>query len=116
MAYTDQQILDRLREHLIDKLGSVWTMHKPSWQGVQKRMAKYPDFEEEVRDIVAEANYQWEKRGIDALLSNDEKFNVTLFKHYTQNKKAFLSHEVLVIDERLEALEKAYNEKSDSTS
>ena len=105
MAYTDKQIYDRLREHLIDNLGSVWTMHKPSWQGVQKRMAKDEDFAEKVRDLVAEANYKWEKMGIDALIGNDELFNVQLFRHFTQNKKSFLPYQVLEFEDRLKEME-----------
>ena len=113
MAYTDEQIYDRLREHLIDNLGSVWTMHKPSWQGVTKRMKTNPDFEEQVRDLVAEANHKWESIGITALITNDEKFNVQLYRHFTANKKAFLSHEVLELDERIAELE-AKHEKHHS--
>lgn len=105
MAYTDKQILDRLREHLIDNLGSVWTMHKPSWQGVQKRMKKDSGFDEKVRNIVAEANYAWEKIGLTALKEDNTNFNVTLYKHFTQNKKSFLSHEVLELEDRIKELE-----------
>jgi len=105
--YTDQQILDRLREHLIDNLGSVWTMSKPTWQGITKRMKKDAAFEEEVRDIVCEANHQWEKMGIKALVTGDETFNVQLYKHFTANKKAFLSHEVLELEERIKELEES---------
>ena len=111
MAYTDEQILDRLREHLIDNLGSVWTMYKPTWQGVTKRMKTNPDFEERVRGLVAEANHKWESIGITALINNDEKFNVQLYRHFTANKKAFLSHEVLELEDRLKELEDAYAKK-----
>ena len=105
--YTEKQILIRLRKHLIDNMGSVWTMHQPTWNGVKKRMLNDADFEEKVRGLVAEANYVWEKMGITALITNDETFNVQLYKHFTANKKAFLSYEVLDLDERIEAIEKA---------
>ncbi len=108
--YTDDEILDKLRVHLIDNLGSVWTMHKPTWEGVKKRINHNEEFGSLVGDIVAEANYTWEKMGITALLASDEGFNVSLFKHYTMNKKAFLSHEVLELDERLKALEESRSE------
>jgi len=107
MAYTEEFILGRLREHCIDNLGSVWTMHKPTWQGVTKRMKKDEAFAEEVRDIVAEALYQWEKMGITALLTGDESFNVNLFKHYTMNKKPFIDHVTLDLEQRLQELEDA---------
>ncbi len=105
MAYTEKQILKRLREHLIDNLGSVWTMHKPTWQGVTKRMKSSPAFTEEVRDIVAKANHKWERMGIDALIENNDLFNVTLYKHFTQNKRAWLPYETLELEDRLVALE-----------
>ena len=105
IMYTEKQILTRLRKHLIDNMGSVWTMHKPTWQGVQKRITSDADFEEKVRDLVAEANHKWEKMGITALVNNDEAFNVQLYKHFTANKKAFLSYETLELDERISKLE-----------
>lgn len=103
--YSDKQILSRLREHCIDNLGSVWTMHNPSWNGITKRMDKDKEFAELVEDVVAEANHKWEKIGLKALLKGDQNFNVTLYKHFTQNKKAFLSHTELEVDERIKALE-----------
>ena len=105
--YTDKQILDRLREHLIDNMGSVWTMYKPTWQGVLKRMKKDDAFAEKVRNCEAEAMYLWEKMGIDALKGDNTDFNTGLYKHFTQNKKAFLSHEVLELEERIKELEDA---------
>ena len=111
MAYTDKQILDRLREHLIDNLGSVWTMYKPTWNGVKKRMKTNDAFADKVRGIVCEANHAWEKMGIDALRNDNPSFNVVLYKHFTQNKKAWLSHEVLELDERIEALEQSHESK-----
>ncbi len=105
MAYTDKQVLARLRLHLITNLGSVWTMHKPTWNGVKKRMIDNPIFEEKVRGLVAEANYKWEKMGITALTTNDEGFNVQLYKHFTANKKAFLSYEVNELEDRIKQLE-----------
>ncbi len=107
MAYTDKQILDRLREHLIDNRGSVWTMHKPTWQGVMKRMKKDESFAEKVRDCEAEAMHKWERMGIDALLGDGTEFNTGLYKHFTANKKAWLSHEVLELEERIKELEDA---------
>ena len=109
--YTDKQILDRLKVHCIDDFGSVWTMSKPTWQGIQKRMKKDVEFEEKVRDIVAEALHQWEKMGIDALLSNDEGFNVALFKHYTMNKKPFIDHTTIELEERISELEQTKTTK-----
>ena len=112
MAYTEKQILIRLRKHLIDNMGSVWTMHKPTWQGIIKRMEKDPLFAEKVRGLVCEANFVWEKMGIAALITNDETFNVQLYKHFTQNKKSFLTHDSLVTEERLDAIEKALKDSS----
>jgi len=43
--------------------------------------------------------------GIDALIGNDELFNVQLFKHYTLNKKSFLPYQVLEFNERLKEME-----------
>jgi len=107
MAYTDEYILDRLKTHCVDEFGSVWTMSKPTWQGIQKRMLKDEAFGEEVRDIVAEALFEWEKMGIKALRENDENFNVQLFKHYTMNKKPFLDNTTIDLEERLEKLEQS---------
>ncbi len=106
IKYTEEQILVRLREHLIDDLGSVYTMHNPTWQGVLKRMAKDADLEELVKGLVAEANHKWEKMGITALTAGDDSFNVQLYKHFTQNKKSFLSYETLELEERMAQLEK----------
>ncbi len=104
-VYTDKQILDRLREHCIDNLGSVHSMHKPSWNGVQKRMKQDEEFSLLVMDLVAEAVHEWEKMGIAALTGNDENFNVQLFKHFTMNKKPFLTHETLEVEKRLNVIE-----------
>lgn len=105
--YSEKQILDRLRIHLIDNMGSVWTMHKPSWEGIKKRMAKDESFGDLVRDCICEANYYWEKMGIDALKGDNTDFNTGLYKHFTANKKSFLSHEVLELESRIQELEDA---------
>ena len=103
--YTDKQILDRLSEHLIVNMGSVWTMHRPTWQGVMKRMKKDDTFAEKVRDCEAEAMYLWEKMGIDALRGDNTDFNTGLYKHFTQNKKPFIDHITIELEERISELE-----------
>ena len=109
--YTDKHMLDALREHCVEGLGSTYTVHNPCWNGYLKRMRSDAEFDDLVQNIVAEANYKWEQIGLKALLSNDTDFNVTLFKHYTQNKKSFLSREALEIEERMDAIEEKMNAK-----
>ena len=105
--YTDEEILDKLRTHVVTNMSSTFTMSKPTWQGILKRMNKDEEFKELVNDIVAEGLFQWEQMGIKALLTGDETFNVQLFKHYTVNKKPFIDHMSLEIEERLTELENA---------
>ena len=105
--YSNKEILDRMRVHLIDNFGSVYSMHSPTWVGIKKRMAKDEELNELVSNIVAEALYAWEKMGIAALLSGDDTFNVALFKHYTMNKASFIDHKALELEERIEQLEES---------
>ena len=105
MAYTDEHILSKLQSHLVDELCSKHTMSKPTWQGVLKRMAKSEEFSDKVNNIVAEADKKWQLMGITALLENKENFNLGLYKYMTANKKAFLPHEVLELEARIEELE-----------
>lgn len=109
-SYTEEEILAGLREHLIINKCSKYSLHNPiTWQGVLKRMEKSEEFAIKVNTIVAEHNALWEQIGIDALLNNDEKFNVPLFKMYAGNKKSFQSYEVNELEQRLEILEDAQN-------
>ena len=110
-TYSDKQIIDKLKKHLIDDMGSFYTMSKPSFQAIIKRRKKDPLFNEMVEDVVNESNQKWHKMGLEALLENDTEFNVPLFKYYTQNKKPFLDNEVIKNDERLSALELHVNKK-----
>ena len=105
-VYTDKQMLDRLRDHTIERLGSIYTVHKPTWNAYLKRMASDPDFGVLVRDVVAESLNKWEQIGIDAIRSDNPNFNANLYRYLTQNKKPFLTHEVLELEARIEALEK----------
>lgn len=105
-TYTEEQILEGLREHLIINKCSKYSLHNPiTWNGVLKRMKKSKEFSNKVHSIVAEHEALWEQIGIDALMNNDDKFNVPLFKMYAGNKKSFQSYEVNELEERLKELE-----------
>ncbi len=105
-TYTDKQILDGLRVHMIDNKLSKYSLFSPmTWQGVLKRIKADEELSQKVNTIVNEHNALWEKMGIKALEEGDESFNVPLFKMYAGSKKSFQSYEVNELDERLLALE-----------
>jgi len=108
MAYTDKEILDNMTAHMVEGMKSKWSMSKPTYNGILKRMKKDDDFAQKVHSIEAEALAKWEQLGLDALLSGNETFNVQLFKMYAGNKKPFIDHATIEIEERLTELE---NEK-----
>jgi hypothetical protein len=108
--FSDEEMLSRLREHMVDNLLSFWTVSKPSAQAVLKRIKNDPDFAEQVRNLRAEADAKWEDMGITALLEGDNSFNVSLFKMFVGNKKPFLPHETLELSDRIEALEERLEE------
>lgn len=105
--YSDDELIDKLHTHLVTNRGSVYSMHNPTWQAYLKRMKTNPEFALLVNNCTAEGFYAWEKYGIDALDGKIENFNTGLYKHFTQNKKPWLSHEVLELDERIKDLEDA---------
>ena len=105
-TYTEKQILDGLRVHMLDNLASKYSMFEPcTWQCVLKRMAKCKKLTNKVNTIVNEHNYLWEQMGIEALKSNDGDFNVPLFKMYASSKKSMQSYEVNELEERINKLE-----------
>ena len=58
-TYSAEYMLKRMRKHLINEMGSKYTLSKPTWLGYQKRMKKDPDFAAKVADIIAEAAAQY---------------------------------------------------------
>ncbi len=110
-TYSDKFLLKRLREHLIDNMGSIYTMHKPIWATYVKRMKKDERFKELVEDCRAEAEHKWEKWGLSNINGKNPDFNTGLYKHFTQNKKAFRDHNAIETDERLQKLESVANGK-----
>ena len=105
-TFTDEQVLKPLRKHMVDNLHSKYSFHKPmTWQGVLKRMERDAEFAVKVNTIENEALEAWETLGITALRSNDENFNVNLFKMYAGSKKSFQSYETLELEERIIKLE-----------
>ena len=107
MAYTEEEILDRLREHMVDELLSKYSISRPTWQGIAKRMKKDEDFADKVHTIENDALAKWERVGLKALFGDNTDFNTQLFKMYVGSKKSFLPYEVLDLDERIEALEES---------
>lgn len=103
--YSDEDIIKKLRKHMINELGSYYTMHKPSEQAISKRRKKDPAFNELVGDVINEANHKWHKMGLKALTTNDTDFNTALFKYYTMNKKPFIDHTTIELEERIAELE-----------
>ena len=97
--YTDEEILDALREHAIKKLLSKYSMYKPTWQGILKRMAKDEEFAAKVNSIENEAMAKWESVGLKALMTSDAGFNTQLYKMFVGNKKPFLEHSVLSLED-----------------
>ena len=84
---------------MIEKMLSKYSMSKPTWQCVLKRIAKDSDFAIKVNSIEAEALAKWETVGLKALFEGDAGFNTQLFKMYVGNKKPFLEHSVLSLDD-----------------
>ena len=106
VTYTDQQILNGLRKHMLVNKLSKYSFFKPmTWEGVRKRMAKDALFRAKVEAIVNEHNAIWEQMGVKALLDGDEAFNVPLFKMYAGSKKSFQSYETNELEERIQAIE-----------
>jgi hypothetical protein len=106
--YTDEQILKNIKEHLVEKKLSKYSMHKPVWQTVLQRMEKDSDFKAKVKTLEAQALAEWEQFGLDGF--SDKDFNVGLFKMYAGSKKSFQSYEVNELENRLEKLEGKANE------
>ena len=105
-TYTDEEILDGLRVHMIDNKLSKYSFFKPmTWQGVLKRIDKDEELKRKVKSIEAEHNAIYEEMGLTALMNNDDKFNVPLFKMYAGAKKSFQTYETNELEERIEALE-----------
>ena len=105
--YTDEEIVDSLRDHMVNKLLSKYAMSKPTWRAIAKRMVKDDVFEDKVHTIEAEALAKWEKVGLKALMTNDAGFNTQLFKMYVGSKKSFIDHTSIELEERIAGLENA---------
>jgi len=105
--YTIEEVVTKLRKHLIDDMGSYYTMHKPSHQAITKRMKKDEELRAKVEDVVNEANHKWWRMGLKALVTDNTNFNTNLFKYYTQNKKPFIDHLSIQLEERITELENA---------
>ena len=103
--YSDTQILERLEEHMVTKLKSQYSVTKPTWRAIKKRMDQSKSFEAKVHSILALALDRWESIGIRALMKNDQNFNVNLYRMFAGNKKSFLSYEDSEIADRLDDLE-----------
>ncbi len=101
--YTDEEILRNIEEHLIKNRLSKYSMFKPVWQTVLKRMNKDPEFASKVKTLEAQALAEWEKFGLEGF--KDKDFNVGLFRMYASSKKSFQSYETNELEERLQALE-----------
>ena len=109
-TYSDEYLLERMHQHCVEEMLSVYTLHKPTWEIYRRRMAKDAEFAAKVEDCRAEADTKWEKLGLRAMWGKaPEGFNAGLYKHFTQNKRAFLPYEVLEQEERINALEEAIN-------
>ena len=110
MAYTEEYLLSRIKEHCIDNHLSKWTITKPTWNGYTKRMKKDPEFASKVEESIALADQHFEKMALDNLLNKD--FNTRLWQMLTKNKPFTKDHATLELEQRIEALEEAHNEKS----
>lgn len=105
-SYTDEEILEGLELHMIEGLHSKYTFYDPmTWQGCLKRMDKDKDFKRKVNTIVNRANAAWEEVGLKALQGDNKDFNVALYKMFVGNKRPFLTHEVLELEDRIVKLE-----------
>lgn len=104
-TYTDEYLIKRIHKHLVEDKSSIYTLYKPTWQAYLKRMKDDAEFEDKVKDCMAEGNYMWEQLGLSNMEESNPDFNLGLYKHFTQNKKPWLSHEVLELEERIERLE-----------
>lgn len=104
-TYSDKVILTRLRKHMVDNMLSKYSMSKPTWQAIVKRMKDNPEFTAKVQTIEAEHLKAWEELGLTALKNNDENFNVPLFKMYATSKKSFQNYDTLELEARIERLE-----------
>ena len=104
--YSNKQIIRRLREHMIKNKKSLYSITKPTRNTILDRVKKDEELRIALEEIEAEHFGLFEARLLESVFEGVPLDSVA-FNIATRNKKAFLSHEVLVLDEKVEALEKA---------
>ena len=102
-TYSEEQILDRIKEHCIDNHMSKYTMAYPTWQGVLKRLKENPEFEDKVNTLLALADQWWEKKGQEAL--HDKDFNNVMYAKLTNSKPFTKDHAAVEVEERISRIE-----------
>ena len=107
--YSTKQIIDRLREHMVDNALSYYTMTHPTYHTVFERIKGGDKKLEKAFNEIKALHWQiFERKLLDALFNGNE-IDMQVFNAATRNKKPFLSYETLDVDARLEAIERVTN-------
>jgi len=110
-SYSDKQVLTALHKHMVTELCSKYSMSKPTWQAILKRMSSRSAFADKVKGIEAEALKKWEQVGLKALVRNNTDFNTALYKMFVGNKVSFQTYGDIELEDRLKALEDQQSER-----
>ncbi len=99
VTYTNKTIIKRLRKHMVDDMLSKYSMTKPRFTAIQRRMDQGDlELKEQVAEVIAEHYAAFERMSIQAIRGEID-VDSKMFRLTTQNKKPFLSPEQLAISE-----------------
>ena len=109
--YSTDYIIERLRNHMVDEGLSLYTVTKPTYEGILKRIKNGDkELESALKEIQAE-HWQIFERKLNDAIFNGTEINMQAFNAAVRNKKPFQTFETLELEERIAALEKTTDAK-----